>query len=524
MKLLLAIFIGLVYMLPLKAQDEQERSINEIKLLLQKANADTDRISLLFEAASYYISRDQTNEKHTDSAFYYAGEASKLVKTLNQPLWKARNLHIYSSVFRKAGNKEKGKKCILSAIKILNSYDHKTDLADAYIELGNYYDAFSDSEVVYKIDYYEKAKELYSNAGNKEKQATALKDLADFHQLQYKDSLALLELKESLAIFQSISYPKIQGVYDLMGYILYNADDYKQALKYGLLAVQTAQKVNCASAELCTIYNRVGLTYYKLMQFDEAVKYFKESSDIAMANHDTVSVFIIAPNVANSYLRLKKPIELIAYLKSLRNVYAAGSSGHKISYTANIILAYLQMNKQKEAAPYVEELIKMSANQTNIGTYRTLYRTLIPYYLASGNYKEMYKYLSANEKICTDNKIISGLSDNYLWWFKADSALKNYTGAIEHYKLYKQASDSALHVANNQQIDQLLVSYESEKKDQVIALNKKNIQLLNKSIKIAANAIAANKACKKSNIWRNNIIVGHYCPIVQSLSVEAEKQ
>ena len=350
--------------------------------------------------------------------------------------------------------------------------------------------------MVYKIDYYEKAKQLYSKAGNKMQQAITLKNLADFHQLQYKDSLALQELKQSLAIFQSISYPRIQGVYDLMGYILYNADDYKQALKYGLLAVQTAQKVNCTGAELSTIYNRVGLTYYKLMQFDEAVKYFKESSDIAMADHDTVSVFIISPNVANSYLRLEKPIELIAYLKSLRDVYAAASIGHKISYTANIILAYLQMNKQKEAAPYVEQLIKMSANRTDDGTLRTVCRTLLPYYLATGSYKEMYKYLSTNEKICRENNITSGLSDNYLWWFKADSALKNYTGAIEHYKLYKQASDSALHVANNQQIDQLLVAYESEKKDQAIALNKKNIQLLTNQSKLQQTQLKQTRLVK----------------------------
>ncbi len=499
MKLLFAIFIGFIYMLPSKAQDKQERSINEIKLLLQKAKADTDRINLLFEAASYYITRDQRDQsakKDADSALYYLNAATKLPNTLNNLIWKARSLYIYSGVYRKSGNKEKGKNCILSAITILNNYDYKTDLANAYIELGNYYDAFSDSEVVYKIDYYEKAKQLYSKAGNKMRQAATLKDLADFHQLQYKDSLALQELKQSLAIFQSISYPKIQGVYDLMGYILYNAGDYKQALKYGLLAVQTAQKANCTSAELSTIYNRVGLIYYKLMQFDEAVKYFKVSSDIAMANHDTVSVFIIAPNVANSYLRLEKPLELIAYLKSLRNVYAVGSTGHKISYTSNIILAYLQMNKQKEASPYVEELIKMSANQTNMGTYRTLYRTLLPYYLASGSYKEMYKYLTANEKICIENNITSGLSDNYLWWFKADSALKNYTGAIEHYKLYKQASDSALHVANNQQIDQLLVSYESEKKDQAIALNKKNIQLLTSQSKLQQTQLQQTRLVK----------------------------
>ena len=124
MKFLLAIFIGLVYMLPLEAQDEQEHSINEIKLLLQKARADTERLNLLFEAASYYITpnqRDQSVKKDADSALYYLNAATKLSNTSNDPIWKARSLYIYSGVYRKSGNKEKGKNCILSAIKILNS-------------------------------------------------------------------------------------------------------------------------------------------------------------------------------------------------------------------------------------------------------------------------------------------------------------------------------------------------------------------------------------------------------------------
>ena len=83
--------------------------------------------------------------------------------------------------------------------------------------------------------------------------------------------------------------------------------DYKQALQYGLLAVETAEKQKVTSSELSTIYNRVGLIYYQLLQYEESNRNFRRSMDIALNNRDTFSARIISPNVINSYLRLSRP-------------------------------------------------------------------------------------------------------------------------------------------------------------------------------------------------------------------------
>lgn len=472
---------------------------------MKKTLADTERINLQLEAVLDYISINKRTQKDIDSAFYLANAAIKIAESLADQKYKANCWCIFSNLLRQTGDTTKGRQYIDTAVAFFTRHNLGSQLADAYIELGAYYDAFDENAVTTKIAYYQKAMQLYAKENQKEKQAAVLKHIADFHQLQYKDSLALEELKQSLSIYQSIHYPKVQGVYDLMGYILYNSADYKQALKYGLLAVQTAEAVNCSGAELSTIYNRVGLVYYKLLLFDDALKYFNQAYAIARDNYDTVSLFIISPNIINSYLRLKKPNELLKYMNSAKNIYAAGSLAARIYYASSMVQTYLLSNQPQSATPYANELVNMAVHQTNTGLLRSLYRAIIPYHLAMRNYKAVYPYLKDNEIICRQNHILSGLTDNYLWWYQADSAQKNYMSALEHYKLYKTASDSALSIANNEQIDRLLIENETAKKDQTIALNKKNIELLTSQTKLQHTQLEQTRLMK--NITVTGIIM-----------------
>ena len=474
--LILSLFILSGMVLPAKGQ--QRPSIDELNSLLKKSQADTNRIKLLLEAGLSYVLRPGSLDKDMDSALFFTNTAMALSLSLHEPVWEASSNAVYSQLYREKGEVKKGREYIEQAMPVFEKYGRKSLLANAYIELGNYYNAFSGSEVTDKIRYFRKAEELYAQTGEKLKQAFTLKDLGDFYQLWGKDSLALEALHKSLAIYQSVNHKEVQGVYDLIGYVLYNTGDYRQALKYGHWAVSTAEQLKITGQELSTIYNRVGLTYYQLLQYKEAADYFKKSFFIALSAHDTASALIISPNIINSLLRLEQAPELLSYLQSVKGLYDKANIENKITYAASQILAYQLAHRYQDAEPYARQLLSMMEGNSHPVLRRTFYRAIIPYYLFSGRYQEMYQYLPENEKICKESNIMSGLTDNYLWWFKADSALGNHTGALARYKQYKAASDSALRTANNKQITQLLIEHETSKKDQAIALKEKDIQLL----------------------------------------------
>lgn len=477
------------------AQDKPTHSMTELNILLKESKADTGRINLLLESALTYILRPGTMKNDMDSAFFFTNSANNLAIKLNDPASEARCWYMFSQLQRETGDKEKGKRYAEKAITIFTKYDLKAKLADAYIELSQYYDIYADSEYSYKILYHQKAEDLYRQSGEKQKQAYTLKNLADFHQLYEKDSLAITELLQALSIYKSINYPEVQGVYDLLGYVSYTLGNYKQALTYGLLAVETAEKVKVSDAELSTIYNRVGTTYYQLRQYEEANDYFKRSFALAMKNQDTTNARVISPNIINTYMRLNKKQEAIIFLKRVEYIYTTAPDWDKANFITTLVGLYLQVGQIEKTEPYIPQLLRMIPKETEPGAVKNINMTLISYYYSVGNYHEMYKYLPTYEKLAKEYGTISNLADSYYLWFKADSSLGNYPRAIAHYQLYKAASDSALNMVNNKQVAQLLIEFQTEKKN-------KDIELLRKQGEIQQSEL------KQASVTRNVMIGG----------------
>jgi two-component sensor histidine kinase len=465
------------------AQDEPTRSLSELKILLQKSKTDSDRINPLLEMVLIYIRRPGAEKTDIDSALSLLTSAMNISTSLNRPEWQARCFLMYSQLYRETNQIESGKRNINQAIPLLIKYGPKESLGDAYFELQLYYNVYIDSEWVVKKNYADTAERLYKESGNKLKQAAALKHLGDFHQIKGNDSIALEKLYESLSIYQSEKFQQLDGLYDLIGFVLSKKGDFNGALKYGLLAMETAEKLKTDSSQLVTIYNRLGLTCYNLTRYGEASNYFTKAFSIAVRIKDTAAAIVVSPNVMSIYVRLEKQREALAFLQNNKFIYDKGSLENKADYTSIYIRTYLLTNNVKKAEPYVKPLIKLVEGTTDIYIHSRLYRAVIPYYFAAGQYKEMYKYLPDMENFCKQRSFIVGLADNYLWWYKADSALGNYTSAIGHYKLYKEANDSSLHMTANRQINQLMIEYETLKKDQAIASQKNDIKLLTNQAK-----------------------------------------
>lgn len=480
----LIIITALLACLNCSAQEKVTHTIPELLSLIQKSKADTSQIRLLLETGLAYVWLPGNNKKDMDSALYFTDMGVQLARRLKEPAWEARGWYGYSNIFRESDQKDKGRSYIDKAIAVFTRENLKPDLADAWLELANYYSPFSETESREKIKYYQSTEKLLEETGQKNKQAYTLKNLADFHQILDEDSIAIEELNKSLAIYQSIGYPGVQGVYDLLGYIYYNNYHYRQSLKYGHLALQTAEKVKVGNQELSTINNRIGLTYYQLLQYEESVKYFKRSYELALANHDTAQGRIIFHNVINSYIRLQKPKEALAVLNANKFIANTNLNWHAVTYTANYVIACLMDNQVHIADPYVQKLQTLIKGEENQAILRSFYRAIIPYYFATGQYAATYKYFAPNEAFCRANDNLLGVADNYLWQYKVDSALGRHNEAIAHYKSYKQASDSVQKVANDRQISELRVEYETYKKDQEIAFQQNNIQLLTKDAKL----------------------------------------
>jgi len=495
----------LLGLLPCTAQKEQARSIHELKSLLTKAGNDTNRISLLLETSMAYVLRPGSFTADMDTSLYFANQAYNLARIVKRKSWEGKCLYVYSHIYREQNNTEKGNATIKQAIALLAKYGKKRDLGDAYVELANYCSWYDSVEAKKKVLYDEKAARLFNEAGEKKKYSEVLYTLSDLYLLAGKTTMAADTIRKFLAIYKQLNNPNVQYAYDLLGSIYRTTGDYKQALSYAYLAVQTAEAVKDTTFSLCTIYNRLGLKYYDMKQYSEATRYFKKSLPIAIKYYDTASVYMVALNQMHSCYLDHKPEEAVKLLKFVEKEYPFGAiakDGFDVGFVSTAVRCYVKLNDQQQAHLYQQKLLKITAgfSPSNPLT-RVVYNSLISYYLSTKEYKEANKYCILIDTYFKHQANYSDLGDNYLWWSTADSALGNYPAALAHYKMYKAIKDSVFNETKTKQIAQIEIQYQTAEKE-------KNIQLLTQKTELQQTQL------RQTQLTRNVILGGSIMLIV----------
>ena len=478
-----------------KAQ-QADKFLKDLHSQLQKSNKDSSRVNLLLQLSEYYFSKSPRQAADLDSSLSYVRTAETLSNSLGYQKGLGNSYAQYSKIFHTSNDTSRGKYFAGQAVEIFKKNRFYMELGYAYFDLSGYY-SLNGSDLTERIRIVEQLSlPAFRQSGSILKEADILKELADLQQIKGDYSEAISNLRNALQLYQSISYPFLHGVYDLLGTIYEQVGDYDAALKYSLLAVQSIEKAKDTSLQLCTIYNRAGVISYRLLQYTIAEEYFLKSITVAIKYKDTASILIVTPNVINTYLALKKRKQAVGFLKSIEPAFKDASVNDRVSLKGSYIAIYMAFEQFQNALPYVRELLGMSSQAKDPVTQKSLYRYVLRYHVATNQYSEIYKYVPIYEKLCKTHISITGQADAQLWWFKADSSFGKYLSAIKHFQQYKVLRDSVFNETKNKQRAQLQIQYEIGKKDQDIVIKQNNILLLTKQAELQQSQLKQTRLVK----------------------------
>jgi two-component sensor histidine kinase len=400
------------------------------------------------------------------------------------------------------GEVEEARKDIQQAIAL---YKDKSDLeamGHAYIKWGNTY-TNSGEQLNKKINYYQQGLELFARAGNKMRQADVHKDLGDLYGMQGSMAQAFLELRKALALYHSIGYPHVQGVYDLLGIASTEMGDYQKGLKYGLLAVQTAETFGDTTLQLCTIYNRLGLTYSELKEYQKAYMYYTKAMHIAQNYNHRPSIMVLMGNISEVLYRLGQPRLTVQLLLRIAEQYPPQNNVDSIYLASRLLGSYTQLKQYSLAQRYYKQLLSFSERLgRNENSRKHIYNNVIQFLVESKQYALAQNYAVEFEEYCRTTNNLRGASQALLYRFRLDSMQANYPSAIRHYQQYKRLEDSLLNETKSRQIASLDVLYETEKKEKDIQLKEQNIKALTKE------RILQEHKIKQDRFIRNGVIGG----------------
>jgi len=444
---------------------------------LNERTPDTVRMYIYFMAAQAQIFKTGSYPIDLDSAEEYMRKAALINKTVRAADADAFPVLLQSLLARERGQKKKGKELAEEAVRLLSNANNKYYTATAYFNLSDYFEYNDPNESSEKRRLVELAIQAFHQAGYVEQEAYCLKFVADLYALNDERPKALKKLDQSLRLYDSLHYPNMHAVYILYSNIYFTDGDYKQALKYGLMALKSALNAGDSSLSLCEIDNYIGTIFDRLKEGEKAIDYYNQALLVAEKNKDNPSVVQIMSNIVNTYLTLKEPAKALVFIKALpKDLMQPWTDKDYIYAPLSYLNIYNQQKRYAEVDAYCKQILQLiKLHRPKDDLLHNFYLTLIGHYLQSGQYSLAATYVtpldSLGKKIGDPNRI----KDGYYLKFRVDTAQGNYKEAAVNLLKYQALDDSLFTENADRQMKQLEVEYETKKnKDEITVLSQQN--------------------------------------------------
>jgi two-component sensor histidine kinase/tetratricopeptide (TPR) repeat protein len=451
-----------------------------LRTRLQRAPADTNRVAILLQLSSDLLAKHDELDTPLGDAYAYSRQAVDLSQTLHFTPGIIQGKYNLGQFSTMSGDTAAAQAEIRQALALSKQAANKPLEALGWYFLGNAY-ARVEAEFPAKTQCYQRAKDLYAQLGDRAKEAYLLKTIADMHLLQGNSVQAVHELLEVVALYRAASQPRLHYTYDLLRGAHRQMGNYKEALRYGLASIESAQATQDTSS-IGGFYTRTAVLYMELKQLPEAKRYFTKA--LANMRQNKLNLVFVAGEMSRLLIAQKQPAQALAFLQAYLRENLVNNQLNAMYAASYLAECYLALKQYGRAEHYYLQLLPFTqTGMQNDMTKAGIYRMLGQFYLQSKQYNKARLYLGQALAGSMQNGYLLRVAEIHLWLFRADSAQARFPAAIAHYQRYKALTDSVFNEAKNKQLASLQIQYDTRKKEQNIALLTKQTLLQQSSLR-----------------------------------------
>lgn len=453
----------------LSAQNVFKDSLPQLITRLNQSVEDTNRITLLLAISEYYLHKAGEQPADINAAFESSNKALALSKKLQYTAGLGKSFIALSKVCREKADTKNGKQYSQKAIDILANSMCFLDIGNAWVEKAAYLDTWDQQERTLRIEYYEHGVAALKTSGDKLAYAKQLNFLAELIGINGNIILSLQDLHEALYVYQSINYNDLAGIYNLMGgeYSLLN--NFTEALKYGLLAARISEEAHDVSPQMGTIYNRLGLTYFRTDDSEKALLYFQKSIAIAENYKDTNNIATVAHNLCDALIKLKKYEKAATFMEDILKTYPRMQSEDIVLTNSTLVTSFRSIQQYRRAKSYFDK-IESIAKQFNKYHFalNSVYKVGIPLFFELHDYQKATKLNDEYAVYCSTDSSSLMMASTYLWRSKIDSARGDFRSAFINNQKYNEINNAIYNESKSNQLASIQVQFDTEKKEQDI--------------------------------------------------------
>ncbi|HKJ41164.1 MAG TPA: tetratricopeptide repeat-containing sensor histidine kinase [Sunxiuqinia sp.] len=232
------------------------------------------------------------------------------------------------------------------------------------------------------------------------------------------------------------------------------------------------------------ILNKQAVTHRKMKDYTGALKYFNQLEDNYFYQMNTMQRYRLFQNKGNVYAVMEDYKKTEEYFKRAYNeIIKINSPANLSSIKYNLGALFYKQKQYQEAEEYIQKALKSYSNIGDQIRIEMCYRLLGAISSAEKNYTQAGKYFEKSKTIAEKTHNPSAMLASYKslyfnYWYLGyyNKNISDMDAALTYYQKYSQLNDSLYKVDTAAKILELEKQYETEKKNNQIALLEKENQ------------------------------------------------
>jgi len=433
--------------------DELPMPVLRRKLVASKE--DTTKVKLQLAIGHLMLLKGLKGPKDVDSAIRFANEAQVLSRRLNYHFGIINSMLLRVETLYERGDAKAAVKLAENALLFCRQNNNSDGEARSYHMISKHYSTNSQSELRTRIWYNDKAIAIFRKNKNFHSLADMLTVNADMLFQADRTTEALRFLFEALNLGKGVSMRTVEGIYWNIGRNSFRLGDYDNALKYSLLARETARKVNDTTAQVCVINLNIASSYIKKQDYHRSIPYSKDVVSLAKKYNHEGLVREGAYQLASAYTRTNQIPKALAVLNEMKS--RPGGFLKDIALKIEYINTLVYVKKLPEAKEYVSELESLLPKiyPENIQQIMNVHNALAYYYSETGKVNKAYKHTELHAHLAHKLNYAKGIQTAEYRYYQLVSLKGDKKSALAHFQKEKAIKDSIDNVSKAYQISLL---------------------------------------------------------------------
>jgi|JI6StandDraft_1071083.scaffolds.fasta_scaffold20460_2 two-component system NarL family sensor kinase len=241
------------------------------------------------------------------------------------------------------------------------------------------------------------------------------------------------------------------------------------ALQHYQKAIKTAETTG-DQAIMPHILKNIGILYVQWKKFDEAFRYYDKAEKLARETGNEELLADCQNNKGTVYEQQGKyDLALAAYQSALSHYITANIQGKIAMAYSNMAIVYKLQKNYEESVSYNLKAIGILEKLQDKWSMAATYNNIGNLYGEIGNYNQAIDYCKKSLSIAKEIEAEEIVGMAYESMANAAASAGDYKNAFEFHKSYSESMNKFINKESTQQLSELNIKYETEKKEKLIA-------------------------------------------------------